>query len=276
MIEHALDSDWWSPTDWLSAELFSFTVDGTGSVEFTWAVSEPAAAAAGSPIDAGQYQFARPLAGLTLWLRVVSGAADIFYASKDGPRFLTTIGGHAYSGNAGADESWTQTALPSIGHDDLTTRAQANPYEFRAYITTDDANLSSTEDLQAAMLVLKLVQWVPGRTIRVYGVKYSTDQSGNITDWDTLEGRTRTTAYQDATTSTGPFLTFDVLAIIEELQAVSGWGTTSPIQFYLKDTGSYANDIDARAVVDLGSSDTRLAIMLVSGDPLPEPGTGGP
>jgi hypothetical protein len=120
------------------------------------------------------------------------------------------------------------------------------------------------------------VQWVPGRTIRVYGVKYSSDQSANITDWDTLDGRTRTTAYKDATTSTGPFLSFDTLAIIEELQAVSGWGTTSPIQFYLKDTGSFANDIDARAVVDLGSSDTRLAIMLVSGDPLPEPGTGGP
>jgi len=276
MIEHTIDSGWWSPTDWSSEDLFSFTVDGTGAVELHWAVAEPAAAAAGSPIEAGQYQLVPPLAGLKLWLRVVSGAATIYYASKDGPQFLTTIGGHAYSGNAGGDEGWQQTALPSIGHDDATVRAQANPYEYRAYITTDDANLSSTEDLQSAMLVLKLVQWIPGRTLRVYGMKYSTDQSGNITDWDSLDGRTRTTAYADATISTGPFMTFDVQAIIEELQAVSGWGTTSPIQFYLKDTGSVVTDVDARAVVDLGSADTRVAILLLSGEPLAGAGIGGP
>jgi hypothetical protein len=166
--------------------------------------------------------------------------------------------------------------LPSIGFDDLTTRTGANPYEFRAYLTTPAADLASTADLQYAMLVLRLVQWIPGRTIRVYGIKYSGDQSGNITDWDTLDNRTKTTAYKDAATSTGPFLSFDVLAIVDELLAVSGWGTTSPIQFFVEDTGSALTDADARAIVDLGSADTRLTMMLTSGEPVPDPGIGGP
>jgi hypothetical protein len=276
MIEHALDSDWWTATDWSSDEVKSFTIDGTGAVEFTWAAAEPAAAAAGTPIDAGLYQIARPLAGLQLYMRVTSGTADVYYASKDGPRLSETVSGHAYSGDAGADEDFLQTALPSIGFDDLTTRTGANPYEFRGYLTTPAADLASTADLQYAMLVLRLVQWIPNRTIRVYGIKYSSDQSGNITDWDTLDNRTKTTAYKDATTGTGPFLSFDVLAIVDELLAVSGWGTTSPIQFFIEDTGSALTDADARAIVDLGSADTRLTMMLTSGEPVPDPDIGGP
>ena len=276
MIEHAINSDWWTPADWASAEVYSFTVDGTGSVEFIWATSEPAAAAAGAPIDPGQYQFIRPLAGMSLYFRVTTGTADIYYASKDGPRFSETLSGHAFSGDAGADEDFTQTALPSIGFDDLTTRAGDNPYEFRGYLTTIGAGLLSTDAIEFAMLVLRLVQWIPGRTLRVYGIEYAADQSGNITDWDTLDNRTKTAAYAEAVTSTGPFLSFDVKTLIEELQDVASWDGDSPIQLFIEDTGSTLTGVDARAIVDLGSQDTRLAIMLTTGEPVPDPGIGGP
>ena len=276
MINHALDSDWWTATDWSSEEVANFTLTGAGSVEFGWFTAEPAAAAAGAPIEAGQYSLARPLAGQKLYLRVTSGSADIDYSSKDGPSFSSTLSGHAFSGDAGADEDFTQTALPSVGFDDLTTRTGANPYEFQAYLTTIGAGVLSTDSLTIGTLVVRFIQWIPGRTFRVYGIKYATDQSANITDWDTLGNRTKTTAYADATTVTGPFLSWDVLAILEELQAVSGWDGDSPIQFFIEDTGAALTDADARAIIDVGSADTRVAIMLSGGEPVPDPGTGGP
>ena len=104
-----------------------------------------------------------------------------------------------------------------------------------------------------------------GRTLRVYGIKYSTDQSSNITDWDTLQNRTKTTAYTDVTLGVSDIVTLDITAIVEELQAVSGWSTDSPIQLYIEDTGAYVNDQNTLATIDASRSATQVVVLLTSG-----------
>ena len=60
------------------------------------------------------------------------------------------------------------------------------------------------------------------------------------------------------------------------LKAFRVTNSKGPIQFFVKDTGSALTDADARAIVDLGSADTRLTMMLTSGEPVPDPDIGGP
>ena len=67
----------------------------------------------------------------------------------------------------------------------------------------------------------------------------------------------------------------DVTSIIEELQGVSGWGTSSPFQFIIEDTGAAATGLDTRLQIDGRSSiNSRLSILMDDGSSLtPSVGT---
>lgn len=260
MKTDALTSDWWTAPDWIDPDRPGFSIDGD-PCEYAWAVAEPSASATGSPIAAGLYQLQAPITGMLLYLRCPSGTADVYWAETDGIGLDTTKIGEAFSGDAGADEDFQQTPEPSVGFDDLTTRTGANPYEFRAYLTTAAGGISPADGLSAALLVLRLLQWRPGRTLRVYGISYNADQSGNITDWDTLDSRTKTTAFAEVTLGTSSVVSLDLIAIVAELQNVAGWSTSSPIQLFVEDTGAAATGIDARAVIVGAAVETRLATL---------------
>jgi hypothetical protein len=179
--------------------------------------------------------------------------------------FDGTKAGHAYSGGSGSDEDFVQTPAVLFGFDDLTTRAAANPYEFAGYLTTGAIGLASGDAVFSAWLTLLLPIVTSGRSIRVYGIKYATDQSGNITDWDTLQNRTKTTAYTAFTTREEASAAVDITAIIQELQAVSGWDSDSPIQLYIEDTGAFVNDENALSSIIADNEQTSLIITLTSG-----------
>lgn len=261
---YTLTSSWWTASDWIDPEQVLVSISGTGSVEYTWEVGTPASAASGAPIVAG-LSFIPGYSGHKCYFRVTSGSATIYYAKSSATTTETSKAGHAYSGNAGADEAWQLSSMLQVGFDDLTTRAQANPYEFNAYLPTVAAGLGSGDSVSASYLTLKLGIWTQGRTLRVYGIKYSSDQSANITDWDTLQNRTKTTAYTDVTLGVSDIVTLDIKSIIQELQAVSGWSTTSPVQLYIKDTGSYVNDQNTLTTINASRSGTQIVILLTSG-----------
>lgn len=260
MKTDTLTTDWWTAPDWINPDRPAFTLEGD-PCEYTFAAAEPSTAAVGAPITEGLYELTAPLTGMLLYLRCPSGTADVYWAERDGLALDTAKIGHAYSGDAGADEDFEATAEPAVGFDDATARSGANPYEFRGYLTTGAGGITAATGLQAVLLVLRLAQWRPGRTLRVYGLEYVTDQSGNITDWDTLDNRTKTTEFAEVTLSTNPVVSLDITDIIAELQQVSGWSGTAPLQFFVEDTGAAVTDVDARAVISGASIETRVPIL---------------
>jgi len=259
-----LTSSWWTASDWIDPESIVISISGTGSVEYQWEVGTPASASAGAPIAAGLSTMVG-YPGHKCYFRVASGSATLYYAKSSSTTTETVKAGHAYSGNAGGDKAWQLSSMLYVGFDDLTTRAQANPYEFNAYLPTVAAGLGSGSSVASSYLMLRLGQWTIGRTLRVYGLKYATDQSANITSWDTLQNRTKTTAYTDVTLGVSEIVTLDIKAIIQELQGVSGWDTTSPVQLFIKDTGAYVNDQNTLTTIDASRSGTQLVILLTSG-----------
>jgi len=273
----SLTSSWWTADDWINPAAIAISITGTGAVEYLWEVGTPASAASGAPIPAGVYNlYGEP--GYKPYFRVTSGSATLYYAKSSATPVETAKTGFAYSGDAGADEDFTASTLLQVGFDDLTTRAGDNPYEFAAYLPTVAAGLASGDSVSAAYLTLQLQFWTQARTLRAYGVKYATDQSGSITDWDTLQNRTKTTAYTDVTLGVSDIVTLDVTSIINELKAVSGWDGDSPIQLLIEDTGAVATGLNTLCVIDAARQMTQLAILLTSGgspEP-PDPGTGGP
>jgi len=262
---YTLTGTWYTPSDWIDDQNLVFSITGTGTVEYQWEIGLPAGASIGSPIGAGVYSMQGPASGFKCYFRVVSGSATLYYTKSSSTTTETTKAGYAYSGNSGGDKAWALSPLLFVGFDDLTTRAQANPYEFNAYLPTVAAGLSSGASVASSYLMLRLGQWTIGRTLRVYGIKYATDQSANITSWDTLQNRTKTTAYTDVTLGVSEIVTLDIKAIIQELQGVSGWDTTSPVQLFIKDTGAYVNDQNTLTTIDASRSGTQLVILLTSG-----------
>lgn len=265
MASTALTSSWFTPTAYLSPLLPTVSITGTGAVEFLWSIGTPAGAAAGLPINAGVYQLGAPSESHALYFRVTSGSATLYYQTQTAALMATAKTGYAYSGNSGADEDFVQSSILQVGFDDLTTRAQANPYELAGYLTTGAVGLGAADDVFSAWLTLSTPSVTAGRTFRVYGIKYSSDQSANITDWDTLQNRTKTTAYTDFTTANEGTVSINITSIVEELQGVSGWSTDSPVQLFIEDTGSFANDLNTLLTIDATKSDTQVSVVLTSG-----------
>ena len=275
---HTLTSDWWSPTDWIDPDSPFLSISGSGSVEYIWSAAVPAAASTGVAIAAGVYQLGSPMTSQLLYLRVTSGSASVQYAQDVGARVDIDACGSAYYGDAGADTGFDgPLSQLQLGHDDATVRAGDNPYEEIAYVSTVATGLASGDTVSSAYLVLPWVCRRADRTVRIYGLKYSSSQFSGLTDWSDLTGKTKTTAYKDVTTNGDGYLRADVKSIIEELQGVSGWATTSPAQFYLEDTGSAITGVDARLQLLLSYRHARLTIVLSGGgSPTPGAGIGGP
>lgn len=274
----SLTSTWWTATDWIDPDNPFFSITGTGSVEYLWSAAVPAAAATGVLIAAGVYQLGSPMISQRLYLRCTSGTASVQYAQDVGARLDIDACGSAYYGDGGSDTGFAGPLLQlQIGHDDATVRSGANPYEEIAYLSTVAAGLASGDSVANAWLVIPWICRRADRTLRFYGLEYSSSQFSGLTDWSDLTGKTKTAAYSEVTTSGEGYLRVDVTSIITELQGVSGWATTSPVQLYVEDTGSAITDVDARCELMISFRHARLTIVLTGGgSPTPGAGVGGP
>ncbi len=134
-ISLPLTSSWWTASDWLNPDAPTFSLAGTGTVEYAWSVGMPPSTFYGAPlISPNAYGMPSPIAGAKLYLRITSGSVTIYYDKKDGPSFSLTLSGNAFTGGAGSDTGWVQTPTPTAGFDNITPRAAANPYEFNVYM----------------------------------------------------------------------------------------------------------------------------------------------
>ena len=268
-ISSSLTSTWSSPTDWpVNAVWFPVRLTGTGSIEFRFSPVQPSSNAAGAPIEAGTHYLGTPFLGHVPWFRVTSGTATLYYESDSGlPMDVDTVG-NAY--DDGTVDTFTQTDLISVGFDDSASTAT----EYAAYlITAAAAGLSSIAGVYKAALTLSMSRMTSSRTLRVYGLEYASSQASSVTSLTALQGLTKTTAYAEATTSAGAqFLVLDITTIVEELQGVSSWGTSSPIQLMIEDTGTAATGLNTLAAIDAGDiATTKVTILMDDGSEL---GTG--
>lgn len=274
----ALTSDWWSPSDFADPDRPFFEVTGTGAVEYVWTLAAPVAATAGASIAAGLYNLIAPIDGQRIYFRKTSGSASVVYAASVGAQFDTAACGYAWSGDAGADEDFAGPSVQfGVGFDDQTVRSGDNPYEQAAYLSTVAAGLAAGDSVDNAWLTIPWICRRAGRTLRIYGLEYATSQFALIDDWDELVALTKTAAYAEVTTSGEPYLRVEVTSIIEELQGVTSWATTSPIQLYIEDTGSALTGENTMVDLILNGRVPRVAIMLTGGgNPTPGAGIGGP
>lgn len=271
-------SDWAELTDpdYVN-RLLTIIVDGTGAVEMLFEVAEPASGATGWPLVEGAQIYVVP-EGKRPFVRVNSGTADVYYPKFDGITCDIVNCGYTYNGDGGSDHDAVLNADIEVGFDDLSTRSGANPYELRGYLITSAAGVASGDTLHAAVLSLRVLKMYQGRTLRVYGLKYNSSQASSVTDWSALNSLTKTTAYVDIAEPPMDLLQADITAILEELQAVSGWTTSSPIQLILIDQGSAVSSVDARFIFSRESQQTNVTILMADGGgpSPPDPGTGGP
>ncbi len=273
-----LTTDWWTASDWVDPRQIAITITGAGAVEYLWEIGTPAGAAAGSPIAAGTYSMTGPEAGYNCYFRATSGSASLYYSKSSQTPPETTKTGYASADTGPTTQAFALSEIMLVGYDDLTAQSGTEPYTYAAYYPTVAAGLAASDAVDAAYLMLRLGRWTRGRTLRITALKYSTDQSSSITSLTTLNAKTRTTAYTDVTLAASDLVTLDITAIIEELQAVSGWSADSPIQIHIRDTGSAATGLDVTTTIDGTRTRSQLVILLTSGDSPepPDPGTGGP
>lgn len=266
------DSDWseLEDPDYVD-RLFTVIVDGTGAVEMIFEVTEPTAGATGFPLVEGAQILVVPI-GKRPYIRVNSGSADVYFSTFSGITCNTANCGYAYNGDGGSDHDAVLGVDIEAGFDDLSTRSGANPYELRGYLITDAAGVADDDTLHAAVLSLQILQMPAGRTLRIYGLKYNASQASSVTDWSNLNSLTKTTAYVDIAEPPMDLLQADITAILEELQAVSGWTTSSPIQLILIDQGSAVSSVDARFIFSRESQQTNVTILMADGGgPSPPP-----
>lgn len=274
-----------TPTsDWVELEEpdyvnrhFTVIVDGTGAVEMLFAVAAPAAGATGWPLVEGAQNVVVP-EGKRPFVRLNSGSADVYFPSFQGITCDVAHCGYTWNGDGGSDHDAVLNVDIEVGFDDLSVRSGANPYEFRGYLITNAAGVAAGDTLHAAVLSLRVLRMSAGRTVRIYGLKYNSSQASSVTDWSALNSLTKTTAYVEISEPPLDLLQCNITDIVEELQAVSGWTTSSPIQLILIDQGSTVTDEDTRLIISRESQQTNVTILMADGggpNP-PDPGIGGP
>lgn len=267
MASISLSSTWQTADDWPGGlTTFFLRLTGAGSIEYRFSALQPSSNAAGIPIDAGNHFLSTVFQGHLPWFRVTTGSATLYYENDTGLPMVTDVVGHAF--DDGTTDDFVQTAQAFVGFTDTAATT-----EFAGYLITPAAGLSAIAGVYKSSLVLATLSQVSSRTLRVYGLEYATSQASSVTSLTALQGLTKTTAYADATSNAGAsFLAWDITTIIEELQGVGSWSTSSPIQLIIEDTGAAATGLDKRILFDLGNVTTsRVAILMDDGSEL---GTG--
>jgi hypothetical protein len=119
------------------------------------------------------------------------------------------------------------------GIDDTGT----DPVDHVGFLQTVAANIAGASTVDSAVLHLRLSRFVAGQIIRVYGVAEATSQFSTLSAYaDLASGLTLTTEFVDITVGYTGAESVDITDLLQELVNVSGWDTTSPIQFWVGET----------------------------------------
>ena len=257
MITYTLTSGVWYELEDLDDHLLAiFTIDGTGPCIGAVDVTTPGSSDPGYILFEGINQFVIP-PGRQAYVKLLSGSADIIYSQFSGILMDPTKCAYARSDGVAVDDLFTDVD-PQVGKDDSPT----DELDYVGYLHTVAANIANAATITTAILTLALSAFRVGRTVRVYGVDSATSQFGTLTDYASLaSGLSLTTAFTDVDIDGTGILNVDVDAILTELVALGGWGTSSPVQFWLGDPDAATAGVDATCVIDRNS---RLTALLVT------------
>ena len=235
MLEYALTVDvWYQLTDLDDAESVFLYLEGSDPVVCAFEAAEPAALSeTGIQLSEGVNAIPIPYAK-SAWVKLLSGTGTITFSQYGGISSNQAKCAFAYTDTISVDEVET-AANVTIGNDDSVT----DQLTYVAFVETVAANIAAAATIDSAVLHLRFGRIVPGQVFRIYGVAESTSQFATLTNYAALaSGLTLTTEFVDITIDYTGFQTVDVTDLLQELTAVSGWGSTSPLQFWIGCTSS--------------------------------------
>lgn len=225
-------------------------IDSTDDVIAAFEAGMPTAGTTGFACDKAMNAYRIPF-GKSLWLKLVSGAANVIYSQFDGIMIDQSKCAYGRSNTITIDETVTGVQ-PVIGFDD----SEADPITYVGLLHTDPAGIAAVATIDSAVMTLQFAQFNFGRTIRLYGIESDTSITSGLGTFETLAvDPTLTTAFVDVTLDNSGSAQIDLTALIQEIvDDVAGWDTTSPLQFWIGDIGG---------VPTSGNNET--AVLIIAG-----------
>jgi len=261
MVEVTLTVDvWYEIANLDDPNFVCVQLDSSDTVICAFEADEPAALSeTGIVLPDGVNSLPIPL-NKKAWIKLLSGTGTIIYSQFGGVLFDETksITGW-YGGAGGSDEGIEQSPIVSAGFDE----SQADLYTHVAFLESFAAGVDAADTVDSAIVFLQLGKLYSGATLRLYGVAENASIFATITTWSDLTSiTTLTTAFVDFTVDSTGSVALDIAAVLTELQAASGWSTSSPLQFRIDPTGSAFSGVDSTVSVVVGQRSTVAYLQL--------------
>jgi hypothetical protein len=237
-----LTTAWYELTD-LDDTLFVMAVTTGSNVSVAIDVAEPASGATAFTISAGITRLDIP-DGKKLWMRCPSGSADLTYSKYDGLVMDRAKCAYAWQNVTTSAEAVIAGNTDLIVGDD---NSGTDPINHVGFLHTVASGIAGAATIVSAVLQLSLFQFRPGQVLRVYGVKEATSQFATLLTYADLQDPAEialTTEFVDITIGYNGFEAVDIKDLLQELVNVSGWTTTSPIQFQVTETTGFSSAQD--------------------------------
>lgn len=253
MHTETLTTSWYQVTN-LDDDLF-VTLQLVGDdVVMVFDVSTPDAAATG-------FTLVESIIGINIpdnkamYLRCPSGTCDVTYSQFGGIAMDRTKCAHAYTDGVGIDVVVAGNTDVTAGDND----SGADLINNVGFLHTGAAGIAGAATVDSATIRLQLAQFVPGQTIRIYGVAASTSQFSTLVDYaDLASGLTLTTEFVDIVVGYTGDESADMTDLLQELVNVGGWTTSSPIQLWVGEPTGTVTGVDYTFTIYTGWTQTAI------------------
>jgi hypothetical protein len=242
MHTETLSTTWYELTD-LDDTLFVMAIIEGDDVDVVIDVAEPASGATAFTISEGITRLDIP-DGKSLWMRCPTGTADLTYSQYDGLIMDRTKCAYAWLNVTTSAEAVIAGNTDLIVGDD---NSGDDPINHVGFLQTVASGIAGAATIASAVLQLRLFQYRPGQVLRIYGVAETTSQFSTLVTYADLQDPAEialTTEFVDITIGYNGFQAVDITDLIQELVDLSGWTTTSPIQFQVTETTGFTSAED--------------------------------
>lgn len=253
MHTETLTSTWYELAD-LDDESFVMIVTTGDDCDVVFDVAEPDALATSFAVSAGINRLDIP-DGKSVWMRCPTGTADVTYSQFSGIIMDRTKCAYAYTDTLSIDVVVAGNTDITAGDDDTGANTVSNV----GFLHTVAAGITGAATVNTATVHLRLSKFIPGQVIRLYGVAENSSQFSTLTDYASLaSGLTLTTEFVDITVGYTGNESADITDLLQELVNVSGWTTTSPIQFWVGETTGTVTGEDYTLTIFTGWKQTAV------------------
>lgn len=230
-------------------------VDSTDTVILAFDAASPSASSTvGGLLVEGWNGFPIPL-GKSAWIKLLSGTGSVIYSKYDGIQLDVTNCAYAVTDTVTIDEVQANTT-PVAGFDTTPT----NQLTYVGLIHSVPAGIAGSATVSAASMVLTFSRSLVGREFVVHGIEAASSITAGLTDYASLAvDPTLTTASETFVVDYTGRVVIDLTAILQELVAVSGWTTSSPIQLRIAPSDSMpVTAVDATVILQPDSRNAAI------------------